>query len=265
MLVLLKKLSKLDKCLRLYKSAASLSSLTGKSIFQHVLDELDISLIVQPSDKLIPLGGSIIISNHPTGILDGVLIGTFLDQIGTRYKLVTNSKLPRLDRLVGKFIFVCPDPKTNKDIKRNAASLREIIAFVKSGGCCVIFPSGEVEGGAPAEWSPTIAYLAGNVRCNIVPIYIHEESSISFKIGMLFGAQCRVFCLPRQLFAKKHKHVRLSVGEAIEAVGLRDQFSSEQMTCYLRDKVLALSVSQTPISEFKVGIFRWPWSADRAS
>ena len=240
MLFLLKKLSKLDKCLRLYESAASLSSLTGKTIFQHVLDELDISLIVQPSETSFPVGGSIIISNHPTGILDGVLIGSFLDQIGANYKLVTNSMLPRLDKLLDKFIFVCTDPKSNKDIKRNSASLREIIAFIKSGGCCVIFPSGEVEGGAPAEWSQTIAYLAGNVRCTIVPIYIHEECSISFKFGTLFGAQGRVFCLPRQLFAKKHRHVRLSMGDAIEAWDLRSQFSSEQMTCYLRDKVLAL-------------------------
>jgi putative hemolysin len=240
MSLLLTKLSKLNAFLALYESACLLSSLSGKTIFQHVLEELDVNLKYDWPELSFCSGGCIVVSNHPTGPLDGVLIGAFLDQCRVRYKIVANSLLSKLDQLHDKFIFVCVEPKGSRDTKANALSLREVIAFIESGGCCVIFPSGEVEGFNLLRWSVAIGFLARTVRCRVVPIYINGECSLTFRIAMLFGHRCRIFCLPRQLFVKKHKTIRLTIGSSIEAWRMRGYLTNEQMTLFIRNKVAAL-------------------------
>jgi putative hemolysin len=241
MSLLLTKLSKLDTFLEVYEAASSMSLLTGKTIFQHVLENLDISVESDLSKVPFSTRGCIVISNHPTGPLDGVLIGAFLDKYQVEYKIVANTLLSKLEKLQNKFIFVCVEPKTSRDVAENASSIRRIIEFIKFGGCCVIFPSGEVEGSNPSAWNTTIGYLARSVKCTLVPMYIHEKCSLTFRISMLFGRNCRIFCLPRQLLVKRHKTIRLTIGPSIEAWALRDLFSNEQMTNFLRNKVVALS------------------------
>lgn len=240
MSVIISQLSKLDKFLTLYHAACLNSTLTGKTIFQHVLDELDVLIEPHLAEATVSFCSCIIVSNHPTGPLDGVLIGSYLDKQRINYKIVANSLLSTLERLRDKFIFVCVEPKNGAEKAANATSISRMIAFVKSGGCCVIFPSGEVEGDTLSTWSTTIGYLARNVKCTVIPMYIHEGSSFSFNISKLFGRHCRVLCLPRQLFVKRNRTIRLTVGSPVETWMLRDRLTNEQMTNFLRDKVGAL-------------------------
>ena len=136
---LIMKVAALKKINRLYESAFSYEGPYPEGL----LHNLGVSYDVAPSDlKNIPASGpAIVIANHPTGALDGMILIDLLSKARPDVKFMGNFLLSRIGPLKRFFIDVDPfDAKSGG----NVSGIRESLQHLSGGGLLVIFPAGEV-------------------------------------------------------------------------------------------------------------------------
>ena len=84
-------------------------------------------------------GAAIVVANHPTGALDGIVLIDLLSKLRPDVRFMGNFLLSRIGPLNRFFISV--DPFDSK-AQSNVSGLRESIRHLQQGGMLVIFPAG---------------------------------------------------------------------------------------------------------------------------
>jgi putative hemolysin len=89
------------------------------TFFRQSLAELNISLVFNPRDKFkIPSKGPcVVISNHPFGALEGIILAEMLLGIRSDIKIMGNFLLARIPQLRGLMISVDPFEGKNSAIR----------------------------------------------------------------------------------------------------------------------------------------------------
>ena len=87
----------------------------NRSLLENVLHEMRVEYKVADSDmaRIPASGAAIVTSNHPFGILDGVIVGALLSRVREDVKIMTNFVLAGIPELHEHCIFV--DPFGGKD------------------------------------------------------------------------------------------------------------------------------------------------------
>ncbi len=134
------RLLKIDQLSALYETARS-----DRPLHTDVLRELGIEAKITPEDlKKIPISGPVIaVSNHPFGLLDGMLLSTVLQAVRPDLRVLTSHMLGDLPELARLGIFIDPFDRPESRLA-NGRALKQAIAHVCSGGMLLIFPAGEV-------------------------------------------------------------------------------------------------------------------------
>ena len=118
------------------------SAATPQELASRVLSALDIRvrLEIAPVPKEGPL---IFVSNHPFGLLEGIVMLAKLIPLRPDLRIMANSLLRAVDGLADRFIDV--DPFESQGVQqRNVHGLREAMRHLKRQGAVVIFPAGTV-------------------------------------------------------------------------------------------------------------------------
>lgn len=231
------RLLKLDELERLYERSRSEKPLAGE-----MLRELDVR--VQVSDKdiaRVPKKGAVIaVSNHPFGLLDGVILTDLLTKIRSDVKILTNGMLGAVAELARICIFIDPfDRPENRTA--NGRALREAITHVRKGGLLLIFPAGEVShfdprGGAirDPEWRETAARLVRMTRARVVPIFVRGANSLPFQFLGMVHPRLRTAALPGEFLNKRGQVVEVRVGNVIEPARIEAFPTNLEAISYLR-------------------------------
>ncbi|MDL2319918.1 lysophospholipid acyltransferase family protein [Alistipes sp. OttesenSCG-928-B03] len=194
----------------------------GGDTAEKVLAKLDVKYTICDKDRSnIPAeGGVVFISNHPTGLLDGILLIDLLSRVRPDVKFMGNFLLDRIESLRKYFIAV--DPFDSKDAKKNLRGVRQAIKHVQDGGALVIFPAGEVATWQKGfnqikdkKWSRSIVRFIRSTEAPVVPICIEARNSRLFRLVGLVHPVLRTALLPRELLNKKGKTVNINIGSAI--------------------------------------------------
>jgi len=185
-----------------------------------LLARLDVKYTVCDKDRSnIPAtGGAVFIANHPTGMLDGILLLDLIGGVRPDVKFMGNFLLDRIAPLRKYFITV--DPFDSADVRRNLRGVREAIRHVRSGGVLVIFPAGEVAAWHSGRvkdrlWPESIIRFIRSVDAPVVPICIEARNSRFFRAAGVVHPKLRTALLPRQLLNKRGVTVNINVGSAI--------------------------------------------------
>src|SRR5438045_4360406 len=96
---ILEKLLSLDKLREVYTASCKPD---GTNIFNRILKHMNVACSVSDSDlaRVPATGATVVVANHPFGILDGVLLGALLLKVRPDLKILTNYMLtgvPELD------------------------------------------------------------------------------------------------------------------------------------------------------------------------
>jgi putative hemolysin len=217
---------------------------TQESFFRTTLDLLGCRYELSEADLLrIPAKGPVVVvSNHPLGGLDGIILGDLLQRRRDDVKLMANYLLRRVRYAGGHMIFVDPFAKESPTA-RNIAPLRESLRHLKGGGLLGVFPgnqvshyrrdTGEV---ADPEWVTHIAALVRRSGAAVVPLYIDARNSWLFeRIGLLHPL-LRTLLLTREFIKRgtSREPVRVSVGAVIPSARLKRFDTDEEMIRFLR-------------------------------
>lgn len=215
---------------------------TSDNFMQNCLDALNIDCSVSQEDfKKIPTKGPlVIVSNHPFGGLEGVILGAMIAGVRKDVKLLGNYLLQHYEELRQWVIPV--DPFGNPEsIKVNSKGLKEAIQWVKNGGALITFPAGEVshmqwkQGRVTdSAWSPHVGAIIRHAKGNVLPVYFPGKNGFLFQIMGMLHPKLRTALLPREFVNKQSRNIKLYIGKPIPWKKL-ESFESDRSTInYLR-------------------------------
>lgn len=164
----------------------------------------------------------ITVSNHPLGALDGIMLIDIIGRHRPDFKVMVNMFLNYITAMRPSFIAV--DPSGSDDPEKKAATMqgiRQAIAHVRAGYPMGFFPAGAVSKIdrtlhiSDREWQPSIIRLVKQLKVPVIPVYFHNHNSTFFNILGLIDWRIRTLRLPRELFNKTGREMRVSFGEPI--------------------------------------------------
>ncbi len=234
----------------------------GRNFWEVIVDRYNIEMnIVKGCFEDIPKEGPVVIvSNHPFGILDGLLMGYILSKTRKDFKIIANrvfKKAEDLDKVVLPISF----QENREGNLQNLKTRNEAIHFLKGGGIVGIFPGGTVATSAklfsrPLDpfWKRFTSKLILKSDATVVPIFFGGSNSRLFQIASHISYNLRMALLIREFGMKVDRRVDVGIGKKISSNYLHSYSKDlDGMMEYLR--LQSYSLSNDPHQTFENGLF----------
>jgi putative hemolysin len=234
----------IDRLEALYARASA-----EQGFVRRLLDDLEVRVNVAPADfEKIPATGAVVaLSNHPFGILDGVMLADLLTRARSDVRILTNQLLGELPELAPICIFIDPFDRPESRVA-NGRALKQAIAHLRSGGLLLVFPAGEVShfdlkkrAICDPEWNRTAARLVRITHAKSLPILIRGANGIPFQMLGMVHPRLRTAALPVEMLNKRGKSVEIRIGGTIDASRIQAVLDDADATRYLRLRVELLA------------------------
>ena len=250
-----KKVLDLDKLNKLYDGG---SHLNAPEFLSYLIDELNVDYEIHEEDlKRIPKTGPfIIVSNHPLGALDGILLMHIMHKIRPDFKVMGNFLLHKIEPLQPMVIPVNPF-ETRKDAYSSLNGMREVLRTLKDGGCIGIFPAGEVsyrdDNGElhDREWQETAMKLIKKSKVPVVPMFFRAKNSEIFYRMAKLHPDFQTALLPAEMMRKRTRPIQIRVGKPILPKTQAEYGDLGEFTAFLRKKTYMLSSYYNKKKSFK--------------
>jgi len=204
---------------KLNDSYAATQEYLGNDVTAHYLFQHNIKYVVDETNlKNIPeKGGCIFICNHPTGMLDGIVLIDLISRVRPDVKFLGNFLLGRMDVLEKFFIEVDPFDASNP---LNVKGIKTALRHVKEGNCLAMFPAGEVSSVhgfriQDKKWPNSVLKFIRKVNVPILPMFMSGTNSPAFHFWGFFHPIFRTMQLVRQFNRKDNSTVEVSIGAPI--------------------------------------------------
>ncbi|TVQ14837.1 MAG: lysophospholipid acyltransferase family protein [Balneolaceae bacterium] len=213
-----------------------------------LLESMNVRYEITDKDLLkIPKTGKIVVvSNHPFGGIEGVIMGAILKSVRPDSRIMANFLLERVPELRDLFIFVNPFGSKSA-VRANINSLKFTIEHLNNGGALGVFPAGEVahmkwsnrEISDP-EWSDTIARIIRKTECPVLPMYFNGFNGMIFQLAGLIHPRLRTMMLPREFVNKVDKKIEIRIGKLIPFSKIKSFETDAEAISYLRQRTMLL-------------------------
>jgi len=210
------------------------------------LEELGVSADVPDLDLAnVPRSGPlVVVSNHPFGVVEGLVLARVLTRIRPDVKILANHMLAAIPEMRPMLIELDPFGGNGAKV-RNMTGLRAALSWLKQGGTLVAFPSGEVSSLAVSRrmvadppWRSGVAALVRKACAPVLPVFFSGRNSNWFQAAGLVHPRLRTLLIPHENLKRCGQQLQLSIGAAIAAeklTGLSVEETSEYMRfrCHL--------------------------------
>ncbi len=242
---ILEKISKIDEIKSLYKiNYKELKQ--SNNFWKKTLDILKINYIAENVDNIPKAGSSIIVANHPFGLLDGLIMCSIICDIRKDYKILINDEVSQIDQ-IREYLLPIKFSKLTEDIKKNIISKKKAIEHVNSNGILITFPSGEVATSSlifneanERRWKPLIGSIINKTNAEIIPVRFFGKNSLFFQTIGFVNNNLRRILFIRELLNKKNQTFKLSIGKKISSLN-EERLNNRQIVDKLRSIVLNIN------------------------
>jgi putative hemolysin len=219
----------------------------GESVLDRLQAAIGVAVSVRDADRAkIPSGGAtMVVANHPFGLLDGAVLLNLLLHVRPDVKILVNHMLASIPELRPWSIYV---DTLHGDSERNMAGLKQGLAWLRQGGMLAVFPAGEVshwdvrqgQSNDP-KWTLSAGWLLHRAAAMAVPVYFPGSNSAAFHALGLVHARLRTLRLPEELLRQKGRKIEVRVGTPIETDALAGLRTEQEVTDYLRWRTYLLA------------------------
>ncbi|MBP7174462.1 MAG: lysophospholipid acyltransferase family protein [Cloacibacterium sp.] len=236
------KLTKINEVNKLYDK---LKDIEGRGFFDSFVKELNIKYLTFEEDlaKIPKTGPFILVSNHPLGAIDGVLMCKILTEIRPDFKVMGNFLLSKIQPMAPFVIAVNPFEK-RKEAYSSMSGMREALRHLSEGKCLGIFPAGEVSNKnnefgeiLDKEWEETALKLIKKAKVPVVPMYFHAKNSRFFYSAAKIHPDLQTLMIPTEMMNKREKPIKIRIGKPVTPKILEDYESTKELGEFLKKKV----------------------------
>lgn len=237
----------LGKINRLFDGAADYQ---GREFADHLLENMNITIDVS-ADQLenIPKeGGFVVVSNHPFGGIEGVMLLSAIAKVRPDFKIMANFILSHIPNLKECFFAVNPF-ENNPEWKSSVSGIKGAIQHIAAGNGLGVFPAGEVsryhghDFPEDLPWSTSIARIIKNAGVPVIPVFWEGQNSKFFyaldKIHTMLGTAR----LTRELANKHDTCFNLQIGKPIMPAEVALYENPKELAAYLRCRSYALEAN----------------------
>lgn len=219
--------------------------LKGTEFAKASLEKFNITYNIHGLENLNREKRYIIVSNHPLGGLDGIILIELFGKIFKEVRFVVNDLLYNVEPLRPVFIPVNKYGKqsthTAQMIQENYESNAQILYF--PAGLCSRLTKGKIE---DLEWKRSYINQAIKYNRDILPLYFEGRNSAFFykianirkKLGIKFNYE--TILLPREMFKKKNSQFNVYIGEPITHDQLSGQGTVASWNSIIRERVYSI-------------------------
>lgn len=223
--------------------AETLRPMPAADILGSLADMIAHHVEVAGLEHLPKTGPAIVVSNHPTGIADGIVLYGALAQARPDLFIFANADalrvLPQLSELIAPVEWR-PEKRTHK---QNRETLAYANTAFDAGRLGVIFPSGRLAKRQwlslhERPWMASAAMLARKYALPVVPLHITARNSALFYLFDRIHPTLRDITLFHEVLNKVHQPYRVTIGAPIDPASLPS--GSVEATEVLRLRTLEL-------------------------
>lgn len=241
----LKKVFNIDGINDLYNRGKHLQC---EPFLDYLIDDLGVDYEIHEEDlKRIPKEGPfIIISNHPLGALDGIILMHFMSKVRPDFKIMGNFLLQKIKPLEPMIIPVNPF-ETRKEVYSSLTGMRDALKLLRNGGCLGIFPAGEVSYRddesrvIDREWQESAMKLIKKSKVPVVPMFFRARNSNVFYRVAKLHPDFQTAMLPSEMMKKRTRPIQIRIGKPILQKQQDEHNTIEDYSAFLRKKTYMLS------------------------
>ena len=238
---------RLGKINRLFDGAADYQ---GREFADHLLENMNITIDVSPEqlENIPKEGGFVVVSNHPFGGIEGVMLLSAIAKVRPDFKLMANFILAHIPNLKECFFAVNPFEK-NPEWKSSVGGIKGAIQHIAEGKGLGVFPAGEVsryhghDYPEDLPWSTSIARIIKNANVPVIPVFWEGRNSKLFyavdKIHPMLGTAR----LTKELINKHDTCFNLQIGKPILPAEVALYENPKELAAYLRSRSYALEAN----------------------
>lgn len=230
-----------DKAVRM---ADMIAPMSGGDALEAISELLSVKLDITGLDRLPADGAFIILSNHPTGITDGIALYDAVKHKRPDVLFYANSDAERVCTRFGETLIPVEWVQAKRTRERTRVTLKMTDEAFEANRPLGIFPAGRLARMRDGllldpEWMPTAASLARKYELPILPIHMSGPYSFWFHSFSKISAELRDITLFHELLNKQGKTYTLTFGPLIPAAQVgRDAISDIRKLKYYIERVL---------------------------
>ena len=238
---------RLGKINRLFDGAADYQ---GREFADHLLENMNITIDLAPEqlENIPKEGGFVLVSNHPFGGIEGVMLLSAIAKVRPDFKVMANFILSHIPNLKECFFAVNPFEK-NPEWKSSVGGIKGAIQHIAAGNGLGVFPAGEVsryhghDYPEDLPWSTSIARIIKNAGVPVIPVFWEGRNLKLFykvdKIHNMLGTAR----LTKELINKHDTCFNLQIGKPILPSEVAQYENPKELAAYLRSRSYALEAN----------------------
>ena len=235
--------------LRLIRKYERQGAKTGQGFWADCLDVMGIDLKT-PADQFanIPKDGPlVVVSNHPHGLVDGIILAELIGRVRSDYKVLTRSLLTGVPQ-IEQFMIAVAFPHEPDAQRLNIEMRKTCMDHLGAGGAVVLFPAGSVACSddffGPAiepEWNPFTAKMIRRSGATVLPIKFPGQNSRAYQIANKLSATVRQGLLLHEVKVSLNSPQAPIIGEPIKPEEMVPYAENPRaLMGWLREKTLSL-------------------------
>ncbi|HON18790.1 MAG TPA: lysophospholipid acyltransferase family protein [Salinivirgaceae bacterium] len=210
-----------------------------------VLDEIDLELKFNSADlKNIPENGSfIIVSNHPFGGIDGLILLKALHTKRPDTKILSTELINKID-LLKNFTLQFSINSPLGPYGAGITQIRKVMEHLGNNHPLIIFPAGEVStynidtrNTTDRRWKPNYINFIKDVKLPVIPAHIGGTNGNLFHI---LGSIHPTLGSAMDLISKRNRDIKIRFGTVITPEEIESFSDLEKFGRYLRSRTYAL-------------------------
>ncbi|MGB2294790.1 MAG: lysophospholipid acyltransferase family protein, partial [Candidatus Puniceispirillum sp.] len=213
------------------------------------LDRLGISINLQREQNArIPETGRVVaVSNHPYGVIDGLVLCALMAEVREDYKIITHRVLRQAPAVMDKILPIDFD-ETEAALANNLQVRSDAMAHLKNDGAIIIFPAGAISlaphlfGNAyDLEWKTFAAKLATQKNTTTVPFYFDGRNSVLYQMARRISQTLGYSLMFREICKLMGTSVNITMRNPIDSDMLKALGNRTLATDYMRRKTYGMS------------------------
>ena len=235
--------------LRLIRSFEKSGAPFGAPFWPKAIRHMGIRIDTPPEEiaRIPSTGPVVVVANHPSGLVDGMVMAEMVCRVRSDFKILTRSLLTGIPE-VEEFMIPVPFPHEENARELGLQMRDETMKHLKAGGVIIVFPAGKVamsDGwwgpAVEAEWNVFTHKIVRSSGATIVPMFFPGQNSRLFQIANQISDTLRQGLLLYEIRRALFKPTRPVIGEPILADELKKwEGNPRGFLAWLREHTLAL-------------------------